>query len=70
MLHALVKSVVSTKLLVVARENDRVIAGFLDADAVVGEGVCGVEVEDEEETSALENNHFVNFVLERDVCLG
>lgn len=58
-LDGLVEPLVSAKLLVVRRENNRVLAGPVGADAVVRERLGGVEVEDEEEVSTLEDNDLI-----------
>lgn len=59
-----------SEFLRIAIEGDGVDARALDADAVVGVAVGGVEVEDEHSTSALEDDDLVALVLEADVGLG
>lgn len=49
----------AAKLLVVGGEDNRVLARPVGADAVVGERLGGVEVEDEEEVSTLEDDDLV-----------
>lgn len=46
-----------------------VFAGFFDANSVVGEGLSGVEVENEKEAGSFEDDHLIDFVLERDISL-
>ena len=58
-LDALVDAAVPTKLDVVAREDDLVLAGPVGPDAVVGERVGRVEVEDPEQVAALKHDHLV-----------
>ena len=60
---------VAAKVLAVGAEDDSVGALLLDADAVVGEAVLGVEVEDPEKAGALEDDDFVALVLQADVGL-
>src|SRR5688500_11804684 len=59
----------SAELGAIAVEDNAVDATLLDADAVVGIGVCGVEVEDPEQAGALEDEDLVSLVLQRDVRL-
>lgn len=61
---------VPAEFLGVSIERDVVRALVLDADAVVGVAVGGVEVEDEDGAGALEDDDLVALVLEADVGLG
>lgn len=60
---------VAAESLAVGAEHNAIRAFLLDADAVIGEAVGGVEVEYPEQASALKHNDLVAFVLETDVCL-
>lgn len=59
MLDGLVDAVVAAKLLVVGREHDLVLSAPVGPDAVVGEGLGRMEVEDEEEVPSLEDDDLV-----------
>ena len=64
-----IETVEATVLLGIRVENDAVGARLLNTDAVVGEAVGVVEVEDEDQAGALKDNDLVALVLERDVGL-
>ena len=68
-LDGVVESGVTPELGGVGVERESVRAGRVDADAVVGVALVGVEVEAPEEAGALENDHFVRLVLATDVRL-
>src|SRR4051812_42809375 len=62
----LVQAAEATVLLGVRIKNNLVSAGDLDANAVVGKALGGMEVEDKHQTGPLKYNDLVAFVLERD----
>lgn len=68
--RALIHITMAAKLLRICAEHNLVGALLLDSNAVVGEAVLRVEVEDPEEASALKDNDLVALVLEADVGLG
>lgn len=59
----------ATEFRVIGVQHDTIRAGILDADAVIGEAVCGVEVEDPEEAGALEDEDLVALMFQADVSL-
>lgn len=66
---ALVEPVEPAEVLCIGVEYYPVGPRHLDADAVVGVALGGVEVEDENDTGPLEHDDLVALVLERDVGL-
>lgn len=54
-----VDPLVPAELLVIRGEDDLVLSSPVGPDAVVGERVGRVEVEDEEEVASLKDDHFV-----------
>lgn len=67
--RTLVHIAVATERLCVRVQHDLVRALLLDTNAVVGEAVLRVEVEDPQETGTLEHDDLVALVLQADVCL-
>lgn len=66
MFDALVDSIVSTKVLVIGRQDDLVFSSPISSDSVIGEGFGRVEVEHEEQVSSFEYANFV--ALHRSEC--
>jgi len=60
----------SSILFVIAAQDDRVFACDVDADTVICERFCGMEVEYEQKACALKDNHLVAVMLERDISLS
>ena len=75
----------ASKFLLIARQDDLVLAWLFNAHPIVGERLIGVDlkhlslmhpafetltIEYEEQLSTLEYDHFVTFVLERHVRLS
>lgn len=59
----------AAKFRIIRVQDDAVGTCLLDTDTVVGEALCGVEVEDPEQTCALEGEDLVDLVLEAHVGL-
>jgi len=56
-------------LLCIRIQHNPICACFLDANPVVCEALCRVEVKDEHQAGTLKDDNLVTLVLERDVCL-
>lgn len=65
-----VNTVPSAVLLVIAGQDDLVVPSDIDADAIVCERVCMVEIEDEEETSTFKYDYFVALRVSRVIRSG
>lgn len=68
-LHIRVDPVMSTKSLLVAREDYGIFTGLFDANPVVYKRLRRVEIEDEEESGTLKDYHLVDFVFEGNIRL-
>ncbi len=64
-----VDPVESAKPLFVTGKDHMVFARLLDANAIIGERLCWMEVEYEQKTGTFEDNDFVDFVFQRYVGL-
>lgn len=69
MLYIHINAVVSTKPLLVARENDTVLSGYVHADTVVGIGLSRMQVENEEASCAFKNDNLVTLMFKRNIRL-
>ena len=68
-LDVLIETTESAELCGVRVEDDLIRSRLLNADAIVGEALLGVEVEEEEKTASLEHSNLVTVMLPTDVPL-
>lgn len=64
-----INPVEASKISCVGIKDDAISSGRVNANAVVAEALCGMEVENENQSSSFKNNDFVSLMLERDVGL-
>lgn len=69
MLYIYVHTLFSSKLFVIAAQNDLVSSRILYADRIIGERLDGMKIEDKHNISSIENDHFIIFVLPAYVAL-
>lgn len=58
-----------TKPLLIATQHHLIRTLYLDPDPIIRKALCRVEIEHEQESSALVHDKFVDLVFERDICL-
>lgn len=63
----LIEPVVAAHFLCVTVEDNLVLSGHFNADAVVAEALVGMKVENKDESRSLKDNDLVAFMLQGDV---
>lgn len=62
-LHIGVNPIKACELFFVTGENDLVLSSNIDSDAIIGEGIRRMEVEDEEKAASFENYNLIAFMF-------